>query len=171
MADTGESDRDARYKKNKPYIKPGASQFSTVLDPREEASFRGWVEANNVPFDPSQAGDTDYDMRGFYRALALGDPRATRAVDPNDNRLHFTDYWKTPYHETFSAESQWATPDAPKWNDQDQLIDKNGAVIYDDRARNTQPASPPVSISRLTGGKTPAVDQLLKQISPGARGY
>lgn len=76
-------------------------------------------------------------MRGFYSALSNGDERASPAVDPNDGRMHYPDYWKTPYHETFSNESQWANPDtAPKWNDKDQLITTDGNVLYDDRAEN-----------------------------------
>ncbi len=54
--------------------------------------------------------------------------------------MHFTDYWKTPMHETFSNESKFATPDAPKWNNKDQLIDKSGKVIFDDRKHKKAPA-------------------------------
>jgi len=54
--------------------------------------------------------------------------------DPNDQQLHFTDYWKTPTHATFSRESKYATEDAPHWEG-DKLIDKDGRVIYDDAAQ------------------------------------
>lgn len=72
-------------------------------------------------------------MRGFYKALKSGDPKAKNAIDPNDNKLHYPDYWKTPYHQTFSNESQWATKNAPHWTDDDKLVLPNGRVVFDDR--------------------------------------
>jgi hypothetical protein len=85
-----------------------------------------------VPFDPN-APSSDYDMRGFFKALTSGDPRATSAIDPNDARMHYPDYWKTPSHQTFSGESQFATPSAPAWNQRDQLVGPGGRIIFDDR--------------------------------------
>jgi hypothetical protein len=131
-----QSGADTTYARNKAYLKEGDHTYNTPLSPVEEAAFRTWVRHNSVPFD-ANAKVTDYDMRGFWKALTSGDKRATTAVDPNDRRLHYPDYWKTPYHETFSAESQWANPKtAPKWNDKDQLVLPNGTVIYDDRKPN-----------------------------------
>jgi hypothetical protein len=110
-----------------------ADPYNTDLGDQEPA-FRQWVKDNNVPFDPDAASPQDYDMRGFYQGLQSGDPHASSAVDPNDNRMHYSDYWKTPLHQTFSNESKWATPDAPHWNDKDQLIAPDGSVVYDDRS-------------------------------------
>jgi len=125
---------DPVYERNKAYLAPGDHTYNTPLPPEQEAQFRQWVAAHGVPFDPA-AATTDYDMRGFWRALQSQDPRAVSAVDPNDQRLHYPDYWKTPYHESFSAESQWANPaTAPSWNEKDQLVTPEGVVIYDDRA-------------------------------------
>jgi hypothetical protein len=104
--------------------------YQTGLTPAEEALYQAWVAKNRVP----TAGN-DYDMRGFYRGLLSGDPRATSAIDPNDSRMHYPDYWKTPEHETFSNESQWATPLAPAWNEQDQLMSRGGRVLFDDRQK------------------------------------
>lgn len=115
-----------------PYAKPSKTGYITQLTPQEMAQFLTWVRTNNIPYDPSP--NADYDMPGFWKGLVSGDPKATTAIDPNDKRLHFTDYWKTPYHKTFSRESQYAMPDAPEWNDQDQLVDKDGKVLFDDRA-------------------------------------
>ncbi len=124
------------YKRNLAYVAPGDHTYNTALSTADEQTFRQWVSANNVPFDIN-AGVTDYDMRGFWKALQAGDPRAKSAIDPNDRRLHYPDYWKTPYHETFSAESQWADPKkAPHWNEKDQLVMPDGTVIFDDRAKN-----------------------------------
>jgi hypothetical protein len=126
----------AQLAKNKPYILPGATNFATTLAPDQEAAFGQWVQQNHVPFDPAQRVQ-DYDMRGFYQALMAKDPRAMTAVNPNDQQLHYPDYWKTPYHQSFSAESQWANPQtAPKWNEQDQLVLPNGTVVFDEKARS-----------------------------------
>jgi hypothetical protein len=67
---------------------------------------------------------SDYDMRGYWQAMEAGDPYAKRAA----NR-HFPDTWKTPYDRTFSRESKYAKPDAPRWVG-DKLVDKNGKVIW-----------------------------------------
>jgi hypothetical protein len=105
--------------------------FLTQLPQSQEGAFQRWVTQTGAPFDPSPMAD--YDMRGFYQALMSGHAPGT-GINPNDNQLHFTDQFKTPYHESFSAESQYATPDAPQWNPQDQLVDKYGRVVYDERA-------------------------------------
>jgi hypothetical protein len=120
-------------KANKPYVRPGAKDFSTKLDFGNELAFRQWVADNQVPFDPDSKAPQDYDMRGFWQGLRNENPIAQSAVDPNDNRLHYPDYWKTPYHETFSNESQWATDMAPRWNEQDQLTAPSGRILFDDR--------------------------------------
>jgi hypothetical protein len=119
---------------NAQYAKPGP--YLTTLSLTDETQFQQWVKSANVPFDPSP--QADYDMRGFWKALQSGDPRATRAVNPNDKQLHFSDVWKTPFHQEFSNESQYATPNAPHWNDQDQLIDQNGNVVFDERKSLSQ---------------------------------
>jgi hypothetical protein len=117
---------------NSPYTRSIPSQYNTPLPPMQETMFRQWLQSNNVPFDP-RAKASDYDMRGFYSGLMAGDPKALSAVDPNDRKLHYPDYWKTPLHETFSNQSQWATPSAPAWNDQDQLVNRGGRIVFDDR--------------------------------------
>ncbi len=137
MTDKGPDERlQKNYDRNRAYAKKG--DYSTALNAASEQKFREWVRANKVPFDPA-AKVADYDMRGFWLALQAKDPRAASAIDPNDKRLHYPDYWKTPYHETFSNESQWATSGAPTWNKQDQLVLPTGKVIFDDRAQK-QPA-------------------------------
>lgn len=117
---------------NVPHVVP--KQFNTPLQPLDELSFRQWVQDENVPFDP-QAGVTDYDMRGFWQALQQQQPNATASVNQNDGQMHYPDLWKTPLHQTFSTDSQWSTPAAPSWNNQDQLVSPNGRVVYDERAQ------------------------------------
>lgn len=118
----------ANYARNKAYSKQGA--YATTLNPGSEVMFRKWLAANRVRFDPA-AAVSDYDMRGFWQALQTKDPRAVSSIDPHDHRIHYSDYWKTPYHATFSADSQWAAPGAPKWNKEGQLITPAGQVVFD----------------------------------------
>ena len=79
-----------------------------------------------MPYDPNKPADAehnrDYDMRGFFKGLLENSPMARTNIDPNDSKLHFTDYWKTPYHETFSRDSKFASPTAPWWTDRGQLV-------------------------------------------------
>lgn len=111
---------------------PGAS-YNTRLSPMDEFAYRQWVQQNNVPTNPNSMMPQDYDMRGFYQGLQQGNPKARSAIDPNDSRLHYPDFWKTPLHQTFSNESQWAPPTAPQWTPNDQLAAPNGRVLFDDR--------------------------------------
>lgn len=104
--------------------------YRTTLSPLEEMQFQDWVRTNKVPFDDSPT--SDYDMRGFYRAAISGDPNAQTSRSAFDNRMHFPDTYKTPYHATFSRESQYALPDAPSWSG-DRLLDKSGSVVADER--------------------------------------
>ena len=111
---------------------PGAT-YNTPLNPLDEMAYRQWVQKNNVPTNPNATGPQDYDMRGFYQALQQQNPKAQSAVDPNDGRLHFPDFWKTPTHDTFSNESQWAPASAPAWQPDDKLVAPGGRVVFDDR--------------------------------------
>lgn len=136
---------EAAFERNSKWAKPG--NYVTDLGP-QEAEFQRWVKDNNIPFDPSDP-KSDYDMRGYWKAA--NDPAQWQALqasgrippglesgttlNPNDGQPHYPDLWKTPYHQSFSNESQWATQDAPKWNDRDQLVDKQGNVVYDERAQ------------------------------------
>lgn len=113
-----------------------APSYNTALSPLDEFAYRQWVAKNNVPTDPTLAAPQDYDMRGFYQGLQQGNPRAQSAIDPNDSRLHYPDFWKTPLHQTFSNESQWAPANAPQWTPNDQLAAPNGKVLFDDKAQN-----------------------------------
>jgi hypothetical protein len=114
--------------------RPGAS-YNTPLDQLHEMAFRQWVQDNHVPFDPNSTAPQDYDMRGFYQGLQQQNPKAMSAVDPNDGLMHYPDFWKTPIHQTFSNESQWAPANAPAWNDKDQLVSQGGRIVFDDRAK------------------------------------
>lgn len=110
-----------------------SNPYQTPLVPQDEQAFQKWVVDNKVPFDDSPK--SDYDMRGYWKAQKDGDPEAAQSLNNNDGRMHFPDTYKTPYHESFSNESKYATPDAPHWNNKDQLIDKGGNVVFDERAK------------------------------------
>ena len=89
-----------------------ADSYNTQLNPLDEMAFRQWVQQNNVPFNPN-VPYSDYNMRAFYQRLQGDDPRATTAINPDDNMVHYPDTWKTPLHETFSSESLYARPSTP----------------------------------------------------------
>jgi len=134
---------DQLFARNSQWVKPGNNSYNTQLPLLQEMMFRNWLQQPNPmgkdtksEFDPNNP-KPDYDMRGFYAANAAGDPRAFEKVDPNDGYVHRSDYWKTPYHETFSNESQWATPSAPGWTDDDKLVTPGGHVIFDDRTQQS----------------------------------
>ena len=116
-----------------PPFKPGAG-YNTPLPVLDEMSFRNWVQGNQIPFNVNAPGASDYDMRGYWQGLQNGNPMARPSeINPNDNRPHFTDYYKTPLHQTFSAESQWAGPSAPTWINDSQLAAPNGRILVDER--------------------------------------
>ncbi len=96
------------------YAKPGS--YTTKLAPDEESKFQSWVKTNKVPWQDTPTAD--YDMRGYWKAQVGGDKNARTAINPVDHRLHYPDTWKTPYHQTFSRESQYALPTAGHWEGQ-----------------------------------------------------
>jgi len=112
----------ANNARNQAWAIPGP--YETPLNPNQEKDFRNWVAANKIPFDPDEKIQ-DYDMRGFYKAMLENKV----ARDPNN--MHFPDTFKTPYHESFSNESQYANFDAPRWID-NRLIDRTGNVVFDE---------------------------------------
>lgn len=118
-----------------PFAVPGS--YDTKLDPLRELLFRQWVQQNNVPFDANAKAPTDYDMRGYFQGVQQGNPMArSTETNANDGKPHYTDYYKTPLHQTFSAESQWAGPNAPQWVNDSQLAAPNGKVVFDEKQPN-----------------------------------
>lgn len=126
----------ANMGRNAAYARVSPTDYVTPLLAHEESQFRDWARKNAPNFNPDQPVQ-DYDMRGFWKGLMTGDPNARSGMNANDGRIHFNDHWKTPYHKSFSNESQWATPMAPAWNELDQLrMPMNGAVVFDERRVN-----------------------------------
>lgn len=151
--------------RNQAYVTPGQHTYNTPLSAPDETKFRQWVADNNVPFDPN-AKVSDYDMRGLWKTSQDPDawkqlqesgkvpedmaPAGTK-IDPNDGKPHYPDYWKTPFHQTFSNESQWATPNAPHWTPDDKLVASDGKVVFDDKAQKPEPINPTAWQSVMTG--------------------
>lgn len=102
--------------------------YQTSLTPTEELGFNNWQQENQVPYNPG--AKSDYDMKGFFKAMQSNDPSAKSEVSPVDNQLHFTDKFKTPYHKSFSNESQYATEDAPEW-DGNKLVKKKQTIFVE----------------------------------------
>jgi len=112
-----------------------SQNYNTQLDPGQEQFFRMWLQHNNVPFNPNATQPQDYDMRGYYQGVMSGNPMAAPAeINPNDSRPHYTDYYKTPLHQSFSIGSQWAGPGAPQWVNDHQLAAQNGSILFDEKA-------------------------------------
>jgi hypothetical protein len=117
------------YQRNAEWAKPG--DYTTKLAPAQELQFRQWLGQTKAPYDLSWPPDQrmqDYDMRGFWQAQQQGDPQARQAAANG----HFPDTWKTPYHESFSNQSQYALPSAPAWKGK-QLVGQGGKVLYEDK--------------------------------------
>ena len=132
------SEREAKalqtFERNHAWAKPGMD-YQTKLSPAEEKEFLQWVKKNKIPFDPKDPF-SDYDMRGYYRELRAGGKGAS--YDPS--RMHFTDKYKTPFHESFSRESQYAQPDkAPYWQELpgggNRLVTPQGVTVFSEDAR------------------------------------
>lgn len=141
--------------RNKQYAKPApaAGGYRTTLSQAEESEFGDWVRKNRIPNDDSAT--SDYDMRGYFRAMKSG-VAGGPSINANDGMPHFPDTFKTPYHKSFSNESRYANADAPRWNEQDQLVDKAGRVIFDERKEGQPVPALSNDKSMLVADVTPA---------------
>jgi len=125
-----ESMRQKLLARNKAYAKPDWQKQLAKLTPEQEQAFLKWVQTNKVPFNPKDKFP-DYDMRGYYLStLNNAGPKA--GINPTTGTLHFPDTYKTPYHESFSAESQMAAEGAPSWKGS-KLVTPKGEVVFEDK--------------------------------------
>ena len=123
--------RKSLLKRNLAYADPEWEKKLTQLTPEQEQAFTQWVKANKVPYDPKDKFP-DYDMKGFY--LSQLKSGAKPSVNAVDKQLHYPDTFKTPYHESFSRESQWAKEGAPAWQGE-KLVSPKGEVIFETKPR------------------------------------
>ena len=96
---------NARYAKT-------SGPYRTDLTPLQAYLFQAWLKENQQSpgvrsFSPTNP-QSDYDMRGYWRETNGAPVQGTG---------HFPDTWKTPYHQSFSGESVYATPQAGEWKD------------------------------------------------------
>ena len=119
---------EAAFNRNRQYARPEYhGDFQTPVPAALRPQFDSWLRGQGVSPSP------DYDYGGFWLGARSGHPQATQGRDPVTGHAHFTDYWKTPYHETFSRDSRYAKPQAPYWEG-DRLYDQpTGRRIYDPR--------------------------------------
>jgi hypothetical protein len=115
--------------------KPGP--YTTALNPQQEMEFKGWVAMNKIPWQDTPTAD--YDMRGYWLNHIMGGKGEKGGINPSDLQFHFPDTYKTPYHHSFSNESQYALPTAPHWMGSDdkgwKLVNKQGFAVYTELPR------------------------------------
>jgi hypothetical protein len=114
------------YARNQQWAKAGP--YVTQLTPGEESEFQQWLRQSGLN-QREQLPESGYDIRGFWKGMKQGDPRALAAINPNVNEVHYPDVWKTPYGSLFSNESIYAQPNAPRWTPNDNYVLPNGWVI------------------------------------------
>ena len=120
--------RQKLLQRNLAYAKPDWQSQMTQLPPEQEAAFNQWLQANEVQYNPNDKYP-DYDMKGYYLSMQGGQgPQAS--VNTTDQQLHYPDTFKTPYHESFSKESQWATEGAPEWQGE-RLVAPSGELVFE----------------------------------------
>jgi hypothetical protein len=170
------------YQRNAPFAKPSTTNYETVLPGALEQQFRAWVRKNNVPFNPDDK-TSDYDMRGYYMSQKLQFEGALGDVPAHLPGAHFPDTFKTPYHATFSDESQYATPNNPFHWRGDTLTDirtgnPENPVDHPsswyapgaDRSR-TRPATPPTRIRPAADPTVPGIPGATSIPGPRAPDY
>lgn len=118
------SKNSLEYKEDSPY--------HTRLTSDEQQQFTKWVLKNGAPYDNTKY--SDYDMPGFWKALTDPNDAEHAIAQANqseyDKTMHYPDYWKTPYHDTMSTESKYATGLEPSWFG-NRLIDQGGWIQAD----------------------------------------
>lgn len=154
---------DVSFAFNKAWAKPGP--YLTHLSPDDEAKFINWMKDNPGVVDQNEVNDpkAGYDVRGWWLAGEHGDPQAKRVRNAWDGKMHSSDKWKTPYNGTFSNESMYATPDAPRWHG-DQLVTKDGRLVTDETPRSKQSAEPAAPASPPGPQAAVALDNLSRVI-------
>lgn len=115
------------------------SPHMTILTPQDEAKFRQWAQHDVKNIQPDDPKAT-YDMRGYWKALQTGDPRARPVID-STGKASFPTKWRTPdykepevnipldeyqngeFHPTAKPAKREVVPDNGMWFDTNDLLD------------------------------------------------
>jgi hypothetical protein len=146
---------------NEQELLSGVNPFGTNLKPEAEKEFASF--AKNI----QQLPTPDFDLRGLFKEakgkglvdkILGGQETELGGINPTTQTFHFTDKFKTPFHKSFSRESQFATKDAPRWvQNEDQsfrLVDANNKTLIDERdeAKLEQQPFVPSEVDKLLAG-------------------
>lgn len=126
------------FARNDPYFKR-QSTYTTPLGSWMLAQFLKWVKENKIPYKPFTSQPQDYDMPRYFEEQIYRTPN-----QGHTEGVHFTDEYKTPYHQTASGESRYALPGpvTPRWQEKgltDVLRYPSGETVPDEAG----PYSPP----------------------------
>ena len=93
-------------------------------------------------------------MRGYYQGVMQGNPMARPTeINVNDGLPHYTDYYKTPLHQSFSSGSQWADETTPSWINDKQLVSPGGRIVFDEGVPRPDPQSIQALVNVMLGRK------------------
>lgn len=124
--------------------------YETELSPEQEGQYQQWK--SKLPTALQYEGD--YDLRGAYLDNLTPQPGG-------DGKPHLGDKFKKPNHRSFSRESQYATDQAPSWNDQDQLVTIDGRIAFDERNPKQRDVDPVTAARDEVGQRSAVLSQLL----------
>jgi hypothetical protein len=124
---------------NKPRFSPWVNQLRQQYG--DGPQLKQILDANAMLQPIAKWQDTptsDYDLRGYWQDIASQQQQQQSTVtgELKSDGGHLTDTYKTPYHHSFSGESQYSASDGPAWQGSDaagwRLVDKYGNVVYDE---------------------------------------
>lgn len=126
------------FNRNRPYTDPKwGGNFQTQIPLAQMVAYLSWLK-QAAPWVVNPETGRDYDYAGFWLAQQAGYPMAQTTTNPFLNETHFPDYWKTPFHATFSNESRYAKPNAPHW-EEDRLTDSKGKTLFTESKHRRAP--------------------------------
>jgi hypothetical protein len=117
--------------KNNPKISNIFMQ-SQIPSAQNKQPFENWyanLRQNNPSFPASPYNHPNYNMYGFWQGSQIPNSGASTAINPNDNRLHFSDNYvnqkgdyvqlKAPWHDNKWTTFAWPLYEQGKLNQQD----------------------------------------------------
>lgn len=156
-------------------LQPGSNPFATQLTPEEEQGFANFAkQTQNLP-------SLGYDLKGLYKEasdknlvndILQGKNTELAGMNPTTQSFHFTDKYKTPFYDSFSKESKYATQDAPQWlenpnNQGFQLVDKQGNILVDENQQKMQEMNQPAPSQAEEMLNQIKIDQIKRLLQKG----